>query len=596
MCGISGIFNFSKKKIDNKEIIKKILNIQDQRGPDNKELWESECKKITFGHNRLSIIDLSKNSNQPFISEDENYIITFNGEIYNFKELKKELIKKNFFFKTNSDTEVILQSYRCWGLNFVKYLRGMFAFAIYDKTKKNIILARDPFGIKPLYYVNKNGVLYFASLIRSLLSIKDISFTTSKAGICSYYMWGHIQEPFTLYNEIKSLEKGTIKIINTEGIESNLTYASIKETMLNSIHEKFDNEQDGINFLKDELDQSLNYHQISDVPITLLLSSGIDSNILLASISKDNKKNLDALTLDFDFKGNKNESKIAAKSASNNNINHKIKRYKDTEIKNLLEKFFIQMDSPTSDGFNNFLISNEVNKNDKKIMISGVGADELFLGYPSFKRIPIIYNLFKFLPSINLNQGNIVFKMFNRLNINSKYLGLLKYHNSYEKIFFLQRCSFLPEELKFLVDEHTLNQGLEELNIFDDLKQDVKDFDNNNLLTMFLEIKYYLCSRLLRDGDWSSMSNSVEMRTPYVDWFFFKNILKVIKSDIKINKKTLLNIYNKNIPVELYKRKKTGFEIPHSKYYNLASNKKGHFSKSIKNWTKLSMDNYMKNN
>ena len=238
MCGISGIFNFSNKKINNKEIIKKILDIQNQRGPDNRNLWVSECKKITLGHNRLSIIDLSKNSNQPFISEDDNYIITFNGEIYNFKDLRKELIKKNFFFKTNSDTEVILQSYKCWGLNFTKFLRGMFAFVIYDKVKKKIILARDPFGIKPLYYTNNNGVLYFASQIKALLSIKDISFTTSKAGICSYYMWGHVQEPFTLYNEIRSLEKGTIKIIDINGNENNLSYGSIKETILNSNFEK----------------------------------------------------------------------------------------------------------------------------------------------------------------------------------------------------------------------------------------------------------------------------------------------------------------------------------------------------------------------
>ena len=310
MCGISGIFNFSNKKINNIEIIKKILDIQNQRGPDNRNLWVSECKKITLGHNRLSIIDLSKNSNQPFISEDDNYIITFNGEIYNFKDLRKELIKKNFFFKTNSDTEVILQSYKCWGLNFAKFLRGMFAFVIYDKVKKKIILARDPFGIKPLYYTNNNGVLYFASQIKALLSIKDISFTTSKAGICSYYMWGHVQEPFTLYNEIRSLEKGTIKIIDINGNENNLSYGSIKETILNSNFEKFDNELDAINFVKDELDQSLNYHHISDVPITLLLSSGIDSNILLASTSKNNKNNLDALTLDFDFREIKMKVKL----------------------------------------------------------------------------------------------------------------------------------------------------------------------------------------------------------------------------------------------------------------------------------------------
>lgn len=596
MCGISGIFNFSNNRIDNKEIIKKILIIQNERGPENKDLWESECKKITLGHNRLSIIDLSKNANQPFVTEDKNYIITFNGEIYNYKELKDELIKKNIFFKTNSDTEVILQSYKHWGLDFIKYLRGMYAFAIYDKIKKKLILVRDPFGIKPLYYINQNRVFYFASQIKALLSIKDIPFSISKAGTCSYYMWGHIQEPFTLYNEIKSLEKGTIKVIDIEGKENNSNYASIKETILNSNYGKFNNESDAINYVKHALDQSVNYHNVSDVPITLLLSSGVDSNVLLASAAEQNKKNLDTLTLDFEFKGSKNESKIAIKSSKMNNIDHKIKKYANKEIEKLINVFFKQMDSPTSDGLNNFLIANEVKKNNKKIMISGVGADEIFFGYPSFKRIPNIFNLFKFFPKINLKQGNIALKILNNLNINPKYLGLFKYNNSFEKIFFLQRCTFMPEELKFLLDEKTLNEGLEELNIFENLEQDVKDFESNELLIMYLEIEYYLCSRLLRDGDWSSMSHSVEMRTPYVDWFFFKSLLSVIKSNIKINKKILLDIYSKRLPHELYNRKKTGFEIPHSKYFKLVSEKRGQFSKAIKNWSMLSIDSYVKNN
>ena len=209
MCGISGIFNFKKKFINQQLIVQKIVKFQNRRGPDKSSIWESQCKKVIFGHNRLSIIELSNKGDQPFISLDQNLVITYNGEIYNFKDLKKELIENKVKFKSNSDTEVIIEGYKFWGLDFLQKLRGMFAFAIWDKKNQKLILARDPFGIKPLYYINYNNVFYFASQIKSLLLINDIKFNISNAGLLSYYSWGNLQEPLTLYKEIKSLEKGT---------------------------------------------------------------------------------------------------------------------------------------------------------------------------------------------------------------------------------------------------------------------------------------------------------------------------------------------------------------------------------------------------
>ena len=180
MCGISGIYNYLGKNINSKPIIQQIIKIQNLRGPDDNGVWESRCNKVHFGHNRLSIIDLTKGGSQPFISIDCKFIITFNGEIYNFKEIKEELINKNIKFKSNSDTEVIVESYRYWGLEFLRKLRGMFAFALWDIENKKLVLARDPFGIKPLYYSNINNVYYFASQIKSLLSINDISSNKNK--------------------------------------------------------------------------------------------------------------------------------------------------------------------------------------------------------------------------------------------------------------------------------------------------------------------------------------------------------------------------------------------------------------------------------
>ena len=170
MCGISGIFNFQNKSYNFSPIIKRMVNKQNNRGPDNSGIWNSSCNKVFLGHNRLSIIDLSTNGNQPMISYDNEFVITFNGEIYNFKEIKIELINLGVKFSNNTDTEVLLESYKHWGINSLSKLRGMYAFSIWDLKKKTLLLARDPFGIKPLYYTHKNNVFYFASELKTITS------------------------------------------------------------------------------------------------------------------------------------------------------------------------------------------------------------------------------------------------------------------------------------------------------------------------------------------------------------------------------------------------------------------------------------------
>ena len=388
MCGICGIYNFLSKNIDSKNIIKKINNLQKDRGPDNNNLWQSSCKKIALGHTRLSIIDLSNKASQPLMSNDKNYVITYNGEIYNYKEIREKLLKKNIILNSNSDTEVILGSYKLWGLKFVDYLRGMFSFAIYDKQKKQILLARDPFGIKPLYYTKKNNVLYFASQIKSLLSIENLSFEKSERGIVSYYLWGNIQEPFTLYKDIHSLKKGTIKIIQENGSEENYEFTNIKETILNSKTDHFKNKNEANEKLKELIEDTIKHHQVSDVPMTMLLSGGIDSSVLLAAMNEENKRKTTALTINFNFKGKFDETIIAKKTAFINNIDHKVESIDENELLDMINKYFKKIDSPTNDGLNNFIASYFTKKNNSKINISGLGADEFFFGYPSFERIP----------------------------------------------------------------------------------------------------------------------------------------------------------------------------------------------------------------
>lgn len=597
MCGISGIYNFNNSKIESEKIIKKIIRLQHQRGPDENSIWISDCNRLVFGHNRLSIIDLSEKAKQPFTCINNNYVITFNGEIYNYQEIRKDLESKKVKFKSNSDTEVIIESYKYWGERFVEKLRGMFAFAIWDIIKKKLFLARDPFGIKPLYYLKMNGSYIFASQVKSLLSIENIKFEHSNASIVSYYLWGNIQEPYSLYKNIFSLQRGTYLTVEPDGKEKLVSYANIKDLILNTGPINFYKQDERNDYLKNCIEETVNYHQVSDVPRTILLSSGIDSNVILSSISDENKKNCSALTLDFDYKDDQNETIHAKESALINEITHNIFKISDDDFYLLLENFYRDMDSPTNDGFNNYLISSIAKKLGSKIIISGIGGDEIFSGYPTFDLIPKINRNLKYLPQIKMLNNfikNKIYKILKKFNLKTKYAGIEEYGRNPESAYLLVRSLFLPFELEELVSTDTFKNGFEELNVFDELKKDVSDFNDTKLSTIYLEMKYFLCSKLLRDSDWVSMSHSIELRTPFVDWFFFKKIIPLIKSNLSLKKSSLYECYSSKLPKDLHKRKKTGFMIPHEDFLKkLLINKK--FPNAIRDWSIFSYKKYKEN-
>ena len=597
MCGISGVYNYLNKIIPSKNIIKKISKLQNKRGPDGTGIWESVCKKVCFGHNRLSIIDLSNKASQPFVSSDEQYTITFNGEIYNYKELKKELLKNNNInFKSDSDTEVIIESYKHWGIEFVNKLRGMFAFAIWDNLKKELILVRDPFGIKPLYFSKKNNIVFFASQVKSILSINDVSFEKLGKSVLDYYLWGNVEEPYTLYKDIYSVDRGTVKIFDRNCNETNFDFANLKETIIKSKKDYFKNKLELNEKLNHIIKDTVNYHQVSDVPVTFLLSSGIDSNVLLAASKKEQNTNLNALTLDFSEK--LKESPLALIGSKINKIDHIVEKVDDEKISELIFKYYEHMDMPTNDGLNNYVASYFAKKNGSKVLISGIGGDELFSGYPSFNNIPIMRRFSKVVPS-NKNFHrflyNFFYKILSKSKKNTKYASVFKYcHNTFDS-FMLQRCVFTPEEIFELINNKVIDEKLNDFKTQKENELNAKDFENEQLEIMYYEIKYYLCSKLLRDCDWASMSNSIEIRTPFVDWNFFKELLPILKSNIKISKKNMLDSFKDKLPYELYNRKKSGFVIPYKQYFKKVSGKKDKYMHPIKDWSILNYEKYIVN-
>ncbi len=324
MCGIGGqlVFRHSDVSINKSDLLK-ISAAMRSRGPDADGIWESTCHSVSFIHRRLSIIDLSSNGAQPMVFSNESLCITFNGEIYNYRELRTELVGKGRLFKTDSDTEVLLHMYAEYGFDMLDKLCGMFAFAIWDKKKQGVFLARDHLGIKPLYYSDSGKTFRFASQVKALLAGGGVDTSVQSAGHVGFYMWGFVPEPFTLYKGIYALEAGTSLWVGCNGVKKFHNYFNIP-----SLLEKSDvltnNKHEIIDSLRMSLVESVQRHLVADVPISLFLSSGVDS-VALASLAKDHGvSSLDTITAVFDvYKDTKNdETRQAKKVASDFGFNH----------------------------------------------------------------------------------------------------------------------------------------------------------------------------------------------------------------------------------------------------------------------------------
>lgn len=571
MCGIAGILNFQTDDKVDEQLLVSLQNDLYNRGPDNKGLKILNNGCLGFVHTRLSIIDLTKNGDQPLTCSDDRVTITFNGEIYNYKELKKVLVENNYTFKSNSDTEVILNYYKFKGIDGFNDLRGMYAFAIWDKKINKLFLARDPNGIKPLYYYKDNEKFCFSSQFKSIYKLPFIEKKISKKSEFLYFLWGNIPKEYTLQENIFSLAPASILEIdfkNKKKSKNHRIKINCREVEKN---------------LETAIMETCEYHSVSDVPISIFLSSGLDSSIILHYLNKikNLKKNLCALTIGFEsFKGsNLDEVKLAKKLTSELKVEHKVKIFKKDELLETLPNFFEAMDLPTTDGYNTWLISYFAKQNNFKVSLTGVGGDEIFYGYEFYHQLDNFYRYKKYLPNWILNK---ILKLL-KLN-NQKVNYLTNYVNSIEMMFLLKRCVNVFENLKDSYDAEVMNKYLDEYL----LESRNSQLINNQDKLVMLDEKYYLVSRLLRDIDWTSMAHSLEIRTPFVD-SFFKTQIKSLQAIEKkqINKSYLKVFFSNKINREILTKKKTGFEIPYKKIINEDKNK-------YNTWTRYCWENYIK--
>ena len=571
MCGIAGIYayHYAANPADRTEL-QRIRDHMAARGPDGVGEWCAPNDRVMLGHRRLSIIDLSERGAQPMISADGRLVVTFNGEIYNYRTLRRSLEMQGYVFRTETDTEVLLQLYAYKGEAMVTDLRGMFAFGLWDAKKGALLLARDPYGIKPLYYADDGWTLRFASQVKALVAGGKVSRDPEPAGLAGFYLFGSVPEPFTTYQEIRALPAGSTLWVDRIGTRAVKQYFSVAAIYRNAEFEKAAVVSNGeIGTLRDALLDSVRHHLVSDVPVGAFLSSGIDSGALVGLMRDAGQQDIQTVTLAFEeFRGSSNdESPIAAEVAAYYGTRHTTRFVTEGEFRDDLSKIMEAMDQPTIDGLNTWFVSKAARELGLKVAISGLGGDELCGGYPSFRDIPLSVRALGIPGRIPL-LGKFARHLMTALDssgriFHPKAAGLLEYGGAYEGAYLLRRGLFMPWELKTILGADTARRGLSRLKPISRMAHLLSPRPKlANSKIAVLESAMYMRNQLLRDTDWASMAHSLEVRVPLVDAKLLSHVARITAKHGSLSKRMLGQSPSMPLSVVAFDRPKTGFQTP----------------------------------
>jgi asparagine synthase (glutamine-hydrolysing) len=546
MCGIAAFFAYrSSAAPPPREELEAVVERMIPRGPDAGGTWFSDDGRIGLGSRRLAIIDLSADGTQPMWDTRRELAIVFNGEIYNYRELRASLERGGTTFHTHTDTEVLLELYRRDGEAMLELLRGMFAFALWDTRAKRLFVARDPYGIKPLYLADDGNILRIASEVKALLAGGGVSNAIDPAGAAGFFLTGSVPEPFTIRRDVKAIEPGTSFFVDQErGRGAVNRHYSIAAVFRNAIDDRM---VDPAVYVREKIDESLCYHLVADVPVGVFLSAGVDSSALTQLAAR--RTMLHTFTLAFpEF----SEGPLAERFAREQNTTHITRLVERDEFLGDLPRIFERMDQPTIDGVNTWFISKAVHEAGLKVALSGVGGDELFGGYPSFTNVPLMVNF----PRL----AHFVARARRRPKADQiRDLG-----RTYGGAYLVQRGLFPPEELPALLGKEMAEEGLERLALLDRYNA-VLDPEPHGTFgrVATLEASLYMRNQLLRDADWASMAHSVEVRTPLVDAWLLRQLAPVLlRGDGKA-------VLASSLPPYLRNRPKTGFFVPMKEWMDL---------------------------
>ena len=526
------------------------------RGPDDEGVWTAAHGCAGFAHTRLSILDLTAAGRQPMQSPDGRLTITFNGEIYNFQELRRSLEQRGATFRTRTDTEVILAAYALEGAACFSTLRGMFALAIWDEADRTCVLARDRFGIKPLYYHAADGRLTFASEVRALLASGAVPTALDPHGLFGYFLTGTVPEPHTLLRNVQCLEAGSY-VTWRDGQLSSHRYWNLR----------FPIDGEGgapVETARRALVDSVAHHFVSDTPVGIFLSGGLDSTALVALARAAGQQDVHTFSLAFPGE-QEDEGAIAARTARHFGATHAEWAIDAATGRDLFERFLEASDQPSIDGLNTFAVSKFARERGMKVVLSGLGGDELFGGYPSFDRVPQLHAWNRRLGALGPLRRSLG-RQIENVSTDPRWrrLGdLLTQPADLAHAYQTFRGVFTHREASVLVERYSGETVCLAADGFDTAMPD--DPTPRDAVSR-LELSRYMRNQPLRDGDTMSMAWGLELRVPFLDGPLV-DTLSAIPASVRLQPaKALLLQAVPEVPSWVAAQPKRGFTFPFTRW------------------------------
>ncbi len=567
MCGIAACFSYSPAAppVDAAALLR-VRDHMTPRGPDAAGIWFSQDRRVGLAHRRLSIIDLSDAGAQPMRSADGQLTLVFNGEIYNYRELRAQLESRGRRFRSDSDTEVLLHLYAEKGRAMLGDLRGMFALALWDERQQGLLLARDPFGIKPLYVADDGRTLHAASQVKALLAGDLVDRSPDPAGHVGFFLWGHVPEPYSLYRAIRSLPAGGWQWAGRDGTRTSGTHGSVGEILLTAATPGASAQPtERARVLRAAFADTVRHHLIADVPVGVFLSAGLDSTAL-AGLAAEQGGRLRTVTLGFtEFRNTPNdEVPLAEQVARHYGAEHQTIWVTREDFHGERGALLRAMDQPSTDGVNTYFVSLAARRAGLKVALSGLGGDELLGGYPSFRDVPRAARwLAPFRRARWLGRAfRAVATPVLRRRTSPKYAGLLEYGGTPGGAYLLRRGMFMPWELPALLDPDLVRAGWNELQPLLRLDETHAALPSPRQKVSALEAVWYMRNQLLRDSDWASMTHSLEVRVPLVDVALWRTLAPLLAGPRPPGKQDLARSPVRPLPSAVLTRSKTGFFIP----------------------------------
>ncbi|HHM04766.1 MAG TPA: asparagine synthase (glutamine-hydrolyzing) [Gammaproteobacteria bacterium] len=566
MCGVNGIFAYGSGATPDKTELLRTRDCMRARGPDGFGEWWSPEGRLALAHRRLAIIDLSEAGAQPMSTPDGRYTVSFNGEIYNYRALRAELEGQGVCFRSHSDTEVLLHLFHRDGADMVRRLRGMFAFALWDEEKRELFLARDPYGIKPLYYADDGRRFRFASQVNALLAGGGVSKEIDPAGLTGFFLWGSVPEPVTLYRAIQSLPAGHTMTVTESGVAGHQCYWHLDQVIAQGCAAA-DDIAAGTEtaYATAALTDSVRAHMVADVPVGAFLSAGLDSSTVVGLAQTMTDHPLQTITLAFEeFKDRPvDEVPVAVDIAKHLGVAHHCVAVSMADVEKELGAFLAAMDQPTIDGINTWFVSRAAAQTGLKVVLSGLGGDELLGGYSTFRTVPDSVRRWSVsgrLPWL----GQLWRVGYQHLvtpwsKASSKEAGRVLLGGSFAGAYQMERGMFMPWELGQILRPEVIAAGLDRLQVAPAVAENLNDFGQ----VAYLEATRYMRNQLLRDTDWVGMAHSLEIRVPLVDAVLCEKLIGLAATGrLGENKAVLPKALSRALPASALTRPKTGFTVP----------------------------------